>query len=196
MCVEGVYRLTCYVYVPITDTQRKNAIDHPRRILQPFVLLEPSHDIVAQCVTLHLHFPASHLNRLLFIRFDGKDPQIFAHGVQTRHRPRPESSMAVPAYEQVRDFFPRLVDFNRPVIAVMARLGAEDLANGFPVGDIYVYPGDGFCFGKVRLLDTNVGLDVFLDGEDIRVFMEAAEKSRIMWRCDGGEGCCEMRAGA
>lgn len=102
--------------------------------------------------------------------------------------------MAVPAYEEVGDFFPRLVDFDRPVIAVMARFGAEDLANGFPVGHINVYPGGGFRFGEVALGDANVGLDVFMDREDVGTFMEAAEEGRIVGGCDRGEGCCEIGA--
>lgn len=103
--------------------------------------------------------------------------------------------MAVPAYEEVRDFFPCFVDFDCPVIPVVTRFGADDLANGFPIGNVDVCPGGGLGFGEGGLGNSEVVLDVLVDRKDVGVIVEAADEGWVVRRGNGGEGCCEGGAG-
>ncbi len=164
-----------YNYIPIANTQGKYPVNHPRCVLQPCILLKNRHDIVPQRISFHVHLPSPDFDSLLFVRLDGENPQILPRGVQTRHCPRAEARMTVPSYEEICDFFPSLVHFDSPVIAVVASLGPQNLANGFPVSDVYVSPGGGFGLGEWRLGHADIMLNVSFDGRAIGVVVESAE---------------------
>lgn len=60
---------------------------------------------------------------------------------QTRNRPRLKTACrAVPSDQKGKNLFPDCINLDGPVIAMMARFCAQDVAEGFPVSDVHVCP--------------------------------------------------------
>ena len=70
---------------------------------------------------------------------------------------------------------------------MVAAFTTKDLANGFPVCDVYVDPGISLLFRDSGLRSFDILCDVGLDVENVRVFIKASEERGISCWGIGGE---------
>lgn len=167
--------------VPVADAELKDTIHHSSRVFELVILPHVTCDIV-----LHAGAEAcSGSFRTLdapgdLVGFDGEDAKVFSCYVQTRHRPSLKATSGIATDQNIRDFFPRLVDL-RPGSVVVGILvagvfGREKVADEEPKAHIEIDPSSGLRLwqaesGKVSIVD--LGGDVFLDMEGVGASKES-----------------------
>ena len=140
-----------YCYIPITNTQSKHPIDHPRSIFEFLIFSKVISNIILQAAYIETGVATTRLSTL--VCFDCKGAKMFASRVKYRQRPSFQYTAAVPFDHSIRDVFPRLVDFC-PVRSRLCALRRKNHSYSIPVCRVDLCPAVYF---RVWVLNRSIG---------------------------------------